>query len=257
MMWCQGWRKIGVYGWLLASLFGATATAGEQPTLTILTELWPPYVMRDDGGKLVGADLDLARTVLEQLGYKIDVRVLPWRRVLQEAKLQKGDAILDVFYAAERNSWLHYPDEPLSISGEVLFYPVDRPVHLERTSDLKGLRIGVQVDYAYSKAFLAEPGVIRVAMTGEGNPIKQLHMMMAGRLDGVVLNERVGRYLLRSQGLQEQVRNGSFQLTDENRNFLGFTHKPGHDQLAIRFSAALQQFKQTPAYKQLLARYHL
>ena len=96
-----------------------------------------------------------------------------------------------------------------------------------------------------------------VAMTGDGNMIKQLHLMMAGRLDGVVLNERVGRYLLRTQGLQDQVLNGSRLLTVDNRNFLGFTHKPGHDQLAIQFSSALKAFKQTPAYQQLLARYHL
>ena len=35
--------------------------------------------------------------------------------------------------------------------------------------------------------------------------IKQLHLMMAGRLDGVVMNQMVGRYLLKGQGLQDQV----------------------------------------------------
>ncbi|WP_041209537.1 substrate-binding periplasmic protein [Aeromonas jandaei] len=259
MMWCQGWRRIGYYGWLLASLLGAglAAAADKPPTLTLLTELWPPYVMRDDGGRLVGADLDLACAVLQQLGYRTEIRVLPWKRVLQQAMLREGDAVIDIFYAEARKSWLYYPDEPLSYSGEVLFYPVDRPLHVARLADLKGLRVGIQADYAYSKSFLTDTGVIRVPMTGEGNAVKQLHLMMAGRLDGVVLNELVGRYLLHTQGLQDQVSHGSYMLTDDSRNFLGFTHKPGHDQLAIRFSAALKQFKQTPAYKQLLARYHL
>nr|WP_279463986.1 transporter substrate-binding domain-containing protein [Aeromonas veronii] len=205
----------------------------------------------------MGADLELARTVLQQLGYRTEVKVLPWKRVLQQARLGQGDAVLDVFYNKDRQEWLHYPEEPLSRSGEVLFYPVDRPVKFEQLSDLKGLRIGIQADYAYSPDFLADEGVIRVAMTGDGKMVKQLHLMMAGRLDGVVLNEQVGRYLLRTQGLQDQVFNGRRLLTDDNRNFLGFTHKPGHDQLARRFSAALKQFKQTPAYQQLLARYHL
>ncbi|MCE9950752.1 transporter substrate-binding domain-containing protein [Aeromonas allosaccharophila] len=253
-MWRRGWQG----GWLLASLvLGGSALADEPPTLTILTELWPPYVMRSDNGELVGADLELARAVLLQLGYRTEVRVLPWKRVLQQARLKQGDAVLDVFYIEARQQWLHYPEEPLSHSGEVLFYPADRPVKFEQLSDLKGLRIGVQADYAYSPDFLADKGVIRVAMTGDGNMIKQLHLMMAGRLDGVVLNERVGRYLLRTQGLQDQVLNGSRLLTVDNRNFLGFTHKPGHDQLAIQFSSALKAFKQTPAYRQLLARYHL
>ncbi|WP_429077637.1 substrate-binding periplasmic protein [Aeromonas veronii] len=258
MMWCQGWRRIGWYGWLLASLLvGGMAMAHDKPTLTILTELWPPYVMHSDKGELVGADLELARTVLQQLGYRTEVKVLPWKRVLQQARLGQGDAVLDVFYNKDRQEWLHYPEEPLSRSGEVLFYPADRPVKFEQLSDLKGLRIGIQADYAYSPDFLADEGVIRVAMTGDGKMVKQLHLMMAGRLDGVVLNEQVGRYLLRTQGLQDQVNHGSRLLTDDNRNFLAFTHKPGHDQLAIRFSSALKAFKQTPAYKQLLARYHL
>lgn len=259
MMWCQGWRRIGLYGWLLASLFGtgSAMAADKPPTLTLLTELWPPYVMRDDGGRLVGADLDLACTVLQQLGYRTEIRVLPWKRVLQQARLKQGDAVLDVFFEPSRQQWLHYPEEPLSYSGEVLFYPSARPVYFKQLSDLKGLRIGIQEDYAYSPDFLIDPGVLRMPMTGEGNAIKQLHLMMAGRLDGVVLNERVGRYLLHTQGLQDQVSHGSRLLTDDNRNFLAFTHKPGHDQLAIRFSSALKAFKQTPAYKQLLARYHL
>ncbi|MCJ7974802.1 transporter substrate-binding domain-containing protein [Aeromonas veronii] len=259
MMWCQGWRRIGLYGWLLASLFGAgsAVATSEQPTLTLLTELWPPYVMRGDNGELAGADLDLACTVLRQMGYRTEIRVLPWKRVLQQARLRQGDAVVDVFFEPSRQHWLHYPEEPLSYSGEVLFYPTVRPVDFKQLSDLKGLRIGIQEDYAYSPDFLTDPGVIRMPMTGEGNAIKQLHLMMAGRLDGVVLNERVGRYLLHTQGLQDQVNHGSRLLTDDNRNFLAFTHKPGHDQLAIRFSSALKAFKQTPAYKQLLARYHL
>ncbi|MGN5138429.1 substrate-binding periplasmic protein [Aeromonas sp. 164P] len=259
MMWCQSWRRIGCYGWLLVSLFGtgSAVATDKQPTLTLLTELWPPYVMRDDNDQLVGADLELAQIVLSQLGYRIDVKVLPWKRVLQQAKMRDGDAIVDIFNIAERQSWLHYPEEPLSLSGEVLFYPVERPLRFEQLSDLKGLRIGIQADYAYSKSFLADTGVIRVPMTGEGNAVKQLHLMMAGRLDGVVLNELVGRYLLVTQGLQDQVSHGPRLLTDDNRNFLAFTHKPGHDQLAIRFSSALKAFKQTPAYQQLLARYHL
>jgi polar amino acid transport system substrate-binding protein len=257
MDWQQRWRRVWQAGWVLASLFlGSSALAGEQPTLTILTELWPPYVMRDDNGTPVGADLDLACAVLRQMGYRTEIRVLPWKRVLQQARLRQGDAVLDVFFESSRQQWLHYPEEPLSYSGEVLFYPVARPLHFEQLSDLKGLRIGVQADYAYSPDFLAYSGVTRVAMTGDGNMIKQLHLMMAGRLDGVVLNERVGGYLLRTQGLQDQVTHGARLLTDDNRNFLGFTHKPGHDQLAIRFSSALKAFKQTPAYQQLLARYH-
>ncbi|MCF3098521.1 transporter substrate-binding domain-containing protein [Aeromonas australiensis] len=257
MMWCQGWRKIGCYCWLLASLFGVgPAAADGSRTLILLTELWPPYVMRDDNGKLVGVDLELAQIVLARLGYQTEVRALPWKRVLQQARLREGDAVVDAFFESSRQHWLHYPEEPLSLSGEVLFYPVDRPIRFERLADLKGLRIGIQVDYAYSQAFMNDSDVIRVPMTGEGNAVKQLHLMMAGRLDGVVLNERVGRYLLVTQGLQGQVEHARPLLTDDNRNFLAFTHKPGHDQLAKRFSVALRQFKQSADYQQLLARYH-
>ena len=256
--WRKTWQRVWLYcGVILSGCLASGSRADEPPTLTLLAEVWPPYMMLDDRGEPVGADLDLARAVLLQLGYRTEVKVLPWKRAVKQAQLKEGDAVLDIFYVETRQSWLHYPEEPLSQSGEVLFYPAARPVQLARISDLQGLRIGTQADYAYSKAFLTDPGVIRMPMTGEGNAVKQLHLMMAGRLDGVVLNERVGRYLLHTQGLQDQVRNHLFPLTDDDRNFLAFTHKPGHDQLAIRFSEALKLFKQTPAYQTLLARYHL
>ncbi|ATL98126.1 transporter substrate-binding domain-containing protein [Aeromonas sp. MR19] len=248
------WRK----GWILICLWwGLAAQAAEQPTLTLLTELWPPYVMRLDDGSLGGADLELARTVLTRMGYRTTVKVLPWKRVLQEARLQQGDGIVDAFFEERRLEWLHYPDEPLSQSGEVIFFPLDKPVDYQSLASLKGLRVGTQTDYAYGEAFLTAAGFTRVPMTGESNMIKQLHLMMAGRLDAVVMNQMVGRYLVRGQGLQDQIGHSDKTVTDSNRNFLAFTHKPGHEKLAYQFSLALKAFKQTPEYQALLTRYGL
>ena len=152
---------------------------------------------------------------------------------------------------------MHYPDEPLSQSGEVLFFPLARPVDFQGLASLKGLRIGTQADYAYGEEFLTSALFTRVAMTGESNMIKQLHLMMAGRLDGVVMNQMVGRYLLKGQGLQDQVGHSEKLVSESNRNFLAFTHRPGNERLAYQFSLALKAFKQTPEYQSLLTRYGL
>ena len=109
-------------GWILLCLWwGWAAQASEPPTLTLLTELWPPYVMRLDDGSLGGADLELARTVLKRMGYRTTVKVLPWKRVLQEARFQRGDAVVDVFFEERGREWLDYPDETLSQRSEVMF----------------------------------------------------------------------------------------------------------------------------------------
>ncbi|MGN7511399.1 substrate-binding periplasmic protein [Aeromonas salmonicida] len=248
------WRK----GWILLCLWwGWTVQANEQSSLTLLTELWPPYVMRLDDGSLGGADLELARKVLTKMGYRTTVKVLPWKRVLQEARFQNGDAIVDAFFEERRLEWLHYPDEPLSQSGEVIFFPLNKPVDFQSLASLKGLHIGTQADYAYGEDFLTATEFTRFPMTGESNMIKQLHMMMAGRLDAVVMNQRVGLHLLKGQGLQDLVGHSIKTVTDNNRNFLAFTHKPGHERLAYQFSLALKAFKQTPEYQALLARYGL
>lgn len=248
------WRKVCV---LLYLWWGWAAQATEQPTLTLLTELWPPYVMRFDDGNVGGADLDLARTVLERMGYRTTVRLLPWKRVLQEAKLQQGDAIVDISFEEQRLAWLHYPEEPLSQSSEVIFFPLNKPVDYQNTESLNGLRIGTQAGYAYGDIFLTATNFTRVPMMGENTMVKQLHLMMAGRLDAVVLNQVVGRHLLMKQGLQDQVGHSSKAVTDNNHNFLAFTHRPGHEKLAYQFSLALQAFKKTPEYRSLLSRYGL
>lgn len=248
------WQK----GWILFCLWwGSLVQAAEPPTLTLLTELWPPYVMRLDDGSLGGADLELARTVLKRMGYQTTVKVLPWKRVLQEARFQRGDAVVDVFFEERRLEWLHYPDEPLSQSGEVIFFPFSKPVDYQSLESLKGLRIGTQADYAYGEPFLTSALFTRVPMTGESNMVKQLHLMMAGRLDAVVMNQIVGRYLLKGQGLQDQVGHSEKMVTESNRNFLAFTHRPGNERLAYQFSLALKAFKQTPEYQALLTRYGL
>ena len=57
--------------------------------------------------------------------------------------------------------------------------------------------------------------------------------------------------------LQDQIGHSDKTVTDSNRNFLAFTHKPGHEKLAYQFSLALKAFKQTPEYQALLTRYGL
>lgn len=248
----MGRGLLGLLGFWL--MWGAWAN--ERP-LVLLTEPWPPYVMVERDREGEGADLELARVVLKRMGYQVEVRQLPWKRVLLEARLAKGDAVVDIFYQKERERWIHYPSEPLSRSGEVLFSRRDAFVDYQGPASLAGKRIGVQAYYAYGHEFLSATGFERVPMTGEKNVPKQLQLLSEGRLDGVVLNEWVGTYWLRNLELGNVITHSPRTITTDNRNFLGFTHKPGHARLAERFSQELKRFKQTDEYRQLLARYGL
>ncbi|ALP41510.1 substrate-binding periplasmic protein [Aeromonas schubertii] len=235
-------------------MWGAWAS---EPSLVLLTEPWPPYVMAERERDGDGADLELARVVLKRMGYGVEVRQLPWKRVLLEARQAKGDAVVDIFYEKERESWVYYPSEPLSRSGEVLFSRRDAYIDYQGPASLAGKRIGVQADYAYGHEFLSATGFERVPMTGEKNVPKQLQLLRERRLDGVVLNQWVGAYWLGQLELGGEITHSPRTITTDNRNFLGFTHKPGHDRLAVRFSEELVRFKKTAEYRRLLARYGL
>lgn len=224
--------------------------------IKLLAEPWPPYVIVDAKGEVSGADVEVTRAVLEGMGYQVQIVIRPWRRVLSEAQSLQADGVIDLFYKKERESWVVYPVEPLSVSGEVIFSLKRKPVRYDSLASLKGLRIGIQQDYFYGYEFDRATQFKKIAMTGTDNIAKQLTLLQMDRLDGVVMNEYVGQHWIRGLGLQDDIGRFGGYVTRDNRNFLAFTKKPGARDLAQDFGEALKRFKQEEAYQVIMKKYH-
>ena len=231
-------------------LLAGSLPAAELKPLIVASEVWPPYVTsRTD---LPGFDVEVSRRVLADLGYDLQLRLMPWRRALVHAKSRRVDAVLDAFDDPERHTWLHYPDDPLSTSTSSLFcHRCDR-MTAPSLDELANAVVAVNRGYQYSDAFDSHPGIDRV----EVGSFQQGFMLLArGRVDYYAINNRVGLFTLQQMDKPAGFRPLSPPIAPVEPVYLVFAHKPGLEALSRRFSEQLAAFKQTDEYRAILARY--
>ncbi|MFV0925833.1 substrate-binding periplasmic protein [Pseudomonas palmensis] len=236
---------------LFAALFLAClSTLAHGERLRIVTDPWPPYVYQENG-EAKGIDYEVTAEVFKRLGIEVQWQFLPWKRCLAMVEQGLADGVLDIFKTEQRDAQLFYPSEPLSHVEFVLFQANARPHAIRHLEDLKGLTVGTAPGYTYGPAFADSPDFKREpAPTLEAN----LGKLQLGRIDLLVTDRRVGRHVIKSMGLEQQVSELGLVI-DRQPQFLAVRRNAGMDLLAQRFAAELRRFKQEPAYAELNARY--
>jgi len=220
--------------------------------LRIVTDPWAPYVY-EENGEPKGIDYEVTAEVFRRLGIEVRWEFMPWRRCLLMIEQGLADGVMDIFQTRQRDSLLYYPSEPLSVVEFVLFQANARPHPVNRLEDLDGLSIGTSPGYSYSEAFLESTRFRReAAPTQEANFGK----LQRGRIDLLITDRRVGRFMVNQLGLQDQVSELPLVVTRQAQ-YLAVRRNAGMDLLAQRFAAELRRFKREPAYTELQARYHV
>lgn len=241
-------RVIACFILLIAQV---SLTQASTPPLRIVTHPLPPYVYLE-GKAPAGVDYEIASEVFKRLGITVEWEFLPWRRCLMMVQQGEADAVMDIFRTSAREHWLVYATEALSQVDLVLYQASERPIPLSSLRDLKGMRVGVAPGFEYGKAFAESLAEKEPAPSLEANFGK----LLLGRVDLVISDRRAGHFTLRQLGLDQKIGQIPGALGSEVL-YLALRRDTDNSALAERFSTALRQFKQEPAYAQLLMRYGL
>ncbi|MRW90787.1 transporter substrate-binding domain-containing protein [Duganella sp. FT80W] len=181
-------------------LFGQSALAADAPALRFATEEWPPFfshTLPDNG--LTGALLD---SVLERMGYSVQIQYYPWKRAMKVGLEDPRYAGAVAMFRTPEREKLCYFSDPVGSRQTVLAFLSDKPVSAAALKDLRGMRLGVVDGYSYGAQFdeLVRSGVLTVenAANDEMNLRKLLH----SRFQAIVIERRVLGYLLASTRFQ-------------------------------------------------------
>ncbi len=158
--------------------------------------------------RAVGVAVDVARTVLEELGLRLEAGApAPWPRSMEDLLEGRLDVLLGAYWTADRAQRLVY-SAPIYREEIAVFVRRDQAFSLESLADLKdrrGLRpmggsYGEHFD-AYAREHLEIDQVATVSTQDE----VILHMLNAGRADYVVLARADGRRDLGETGLTDRI----------------------------------------------------
>jgi len=160
-------------------------------------------------------------------------------------------AILDISKNDERLKTMYFPKEKISDSASVLFHLKAKPYTVNDLNDLKGLTIGTQLGYNYTKDFDENPNFTRDPV----NKISQNYAKLkAGRVDMYIANRNVGLFDAKTNGYLDEISYLPKAISGGD-NFVAFSKKKVNKELVEKFSETLKKFKTTDEYKKILAKY--
>ncbi len=205
-----------------------------------------------ENGESGGIDPRITRAVFAKLGYKVNFKPLPWLRLLEEAKSMEIDAILEIFKTPERLTFLNFPDEHLNMEKTCFAFPKYSPIRFEGDfSVLDGKDVGVVSGWSYGSDFDRSEGFGRVKLKDSDRVILNVAKERVHAGAGICWNMRE---IIERLGVADKVRIADTPIS-LTPNYLAFSKKTGHDDLARRFSTALKAFKKTPEFDAIYAGY--
>lgn len=226
-------------------------TATPDETFLIVTDPWEPYIF-DVGAPQKGIDYEITEAVFREMGIPVRIEFYPFKRCLKMVEDKDADAILDLIITPERESFLFFPEEHISASPTTAFFRRGEMPEYDTLAELEGYVMGVQLGYEYPDEVTNAPLTKDETKSTESN----LQKLLLERVDVVIANRAIALYKAHEMGILDQIEYDPRPLgNEEAKYYLGFAKKPGYDQLAEQFSAALQTFKTRDEYYAILARY--
>jgi polar amino acid transport system substrate-binding protein len=230
------------------------AEKDEDQPLTIVidrTDFYPFYYR--ENAKLVGPLPEVTSAVLSAIGYMAEFREVPWSRAVDLVTRRQVDAVAGIFYRPEREFFLHYPRSFPAESRLNLFVPISSELAFDGDlSVLENEDIGTVLGWSY-KLFTQSQKIGRIDFADEKILVRNVAL---GRIGIGIGNPTSLAKFAREQGLENHIRVIAPPV-ERTPLFTAFSKKPGHEDLARRFSTALEAFKETPAFREIMKRHGL
>jgi len=174
-----------------------------------LDDNFPPMGFRDEKNQLVGFDLDLAREATKRLGLEVEFKPIDWSAKEAELHGKRVDVLWNgLTITEERKKHIKFT-KPYMANHQIIV--VAESSDIQTKADLAGKVVGAQEGSSAVDAIQKEAAVYESfkELKTFGDNVTALMDLSAGRLQAVVLDEVVGRYLA-------DKREGEYRILEDN-----------------------------------------
>lgn len=183
---------------ILAIGFMATFASAEK--ITLANGDWAPYMSKDL--KMHGYMSHIVKEAFASEGVEVNYVFLPWKRGFEDAKAGKYQGSLIWGFNEERAKDFLFSD-PVAQLGTSLFHLKSKAFDWSTPEDLKNLKLGGVVGYAYGVEDLENKGVIKILRISSADA--NYRKLASGRIDIVLEDTEVGHGLVSKLGLANTV----------------------------------------------------
>ena len=218
----------------------ATKSTLDKDQLVIgFDDTFVPMGFKDESGKVVGFDVDLADAVAKKLNKKVTFQPIDW--TMKENELNNGN--IDLIWNGysitdERKEKVEF-SKPYLNNTQVIVTLADS--NIKSKADLAGKRVGAQTGSTAVDAVSADGDTIKSfdggnLVTFEDNNAALMDLE-AKRLDAIVVDEILARYYMKARGSEK------YKILDENfgKEQYGVGIRKGDTKFVDAFNKALDE----------------
>lgn len=238
---------------ILLGLPAGFSKAAAPETIVLATSPNPLLSRKTDKG--VEGFLGLVmEEAFRRMGQKVEVRLMPWARCVEETRTGAVDGVFALFHSPDRDADFLFTGEPLSEQTEVLFVRRDSLMSFNgdfaALSGKKVAAINRGIHSPRLRQALAEgwhPEIV-----GVNSLESAAAMLAAGRVDLVPAHREVFQLILQEQHLSDQIIELSPPV-ESVKGYLALTKRKDLQSVATAFDAALRSMKADGTYDSLYA----
>ena len=228
------------------------------PRLRFLTTTdFPPFNYLDEGGRLSGLHVDLARAICAELAIadKCQIQALPWSELETALAKGEGEAIIAGLAVTAENRarfafsrpYLRFPARFIMTKAKASAEPL--------ATTLAGKRVGVVTGSAHEQLLRDNFGGVQAVAYERQEPL--LSDLKTGKIDAAFGDGMRFGFWLESADAADCCRfaGGPYLAPEYLGSGLSIAVTPANEKLATAFDAALQQISANGAFAELYLRY--
>lgn len=232
-------------------IFSASFVSAEEKTLTAVFPTWKPYGYVEDG-KAMGFEIKTFAAVMKKMNVKVEFLHQPWKRCLHSVKNGLADVVISALKLKEREAYLHYPKEPISISRTALFSTTEQNIVFNGSFEaLRDYNIGITSGFSYGRAFDACNFLKKDESTHTNAVVLKV---LLGRNELGAGNMAVVRSIAKDHNASQRIRFLK-PLLHSQKLYVGFSKAKGHKELTSAFSKKLAEFRKSDEYGDIFREY--
>jgi len=245
---------------LVVLLAACTTQAAAAETLSIRSDIWPPY---NDEPKSIkpGYMINVLLEIFKPQGYALDYQQLSWTESLEAVR--KGEFNAVVGASKDDAPDFIFPKESFGISDTAFFVKKGSNWKYTGRGSLEKIRLGVIESYSYDEdldAYIkAKRGTkLIVEATGEDPLANLIRLLQTGQIDAIAEDSNVmlATFIAKKVPMGSIVSAGSSK--EKSTLYVAFSPKhPKSKELAAKFDAGIKSLRSSGKLKAILGLYGL
>lgn len=224
-----------------------------QPEAILCMDNYPPFTYFNEG-KPVGAMVDAMKIIAQRLHFTLKFTPkTPFVRCLRMAKAGKIDFVVSLMQTPERLTYMEMFPYASEEPGRLVVLKGTFG-HISSEVDTLNLKIGLVKGFSYTDTFHKN----RVDQVFSSSPEVGVRQLRAGRIDALLLNESVAKYLVQSEVEEKVISVMPIELLElvipgnQNVNFIAISKKSNVALQLRRFAGQIETMRKDGTFTRLI-----